>query len=50
MKQRLARILKILLGLVFIVSAVLKIADMDRFNENVAPRAVSMVGKPYKCK
>lgn len=31
MKERLLRILKILLGLVFIVSAVLKIADMDRF-------------------
>lgn len=27
-----------------------RIADMDRFNEGVAPRAVSMVGKPYKCK
>ena len=27
-----------------------RIADMDRFNENVAPRAVKMVGKPYKCK
>jgi len=27
-----------------------RIADMDRFNENVAPRAVSMLGKPYKCK
>lgn len=31
MKERLARILQILLGLVFIVSAILKIADMDRF-------------------
>ena len=31
MRQRLALILKILLGLVFIVSAILKIADMDRF-------------------
>lgn len=27
-----------------------RIADMDQFNGNVAPRAVSMVGKPYKCK
>ncbi len=27
-----------------------RIADMDRFNENVAPRAVSMMGKPYKCR
>jgi hypothetical protein len=27
-----------------------RIGDMDRFNENVAPRAVSMLGKPYKCK
>jgi len=27
-----------------------RIADMDSFNGNVAPRAVSMVGKPYKCK
>ncbi|MCR4848217.1 MAG: hypothetical protein K5920_05160 [Bacteroidales bacterium] len=31
MKERLARILQILLGLLFIVSAILKIADMDRF-------------------
>ena len=31
MKERLARILQILLGLVFIVSAILKMADMDRF-------------------
>ena len=31
MKQRLAYILKLLLGLVFIVSAILKIVDMDRF-------------------
>lgn len=31
MKQRLAHILKFLLGVVFIVSAILKIADMDRF-------------------
>ena len=31
MKDQLSRILKILLGLVFIVSAVLKIVDMDRF-------------------
>lgn len=31
MKQRLASILKVLLGLLFIVSAILKIADMDRF-------------------
>ena len=31
MRQRLAYILKILLGLMFIVSATLKIADMDRF-------------------
>jgi type IV secretory pathway VirB10-like protein len=27
-----------------------RIADMDSFNGNVAPRAVSMMGKPYKCK
>ena len=27
-----------------------RIADMDQFNGNVAPRAMSMVGKPYKCK
>lgn len=27
-----------------------RIADMDAFNGNVAPRTVSMVGKPYKCK
>lgn len=27
-----------------------RIADQDRFNENIAPRAVSMLGKPYKCK
>lgn len=27
-----------------------RIADMDQFNGNVAPRAISMVGKPYKCK
>lgn len=31
MKERLAHILKVLLGLVFIISAILKIADMDRF-------------------
>ena len=31
MKQRLARILKLLLGLLFIVSAILKIVDMDKF-------------------
>lgn len=31
MKERLARILQILLGLVFIVSAIFKMADMDRF-------------------
>lgn len=31
MKERLAGILQILLGLVFIVSAILKMADMDRF-------------------
>lgn len=31
MKERLTHILKVLLGLVFIVSAILKIADMDRF-------------------
>ena len=31
MKKRLARILKVLLGLLFIVSAILKIADMDKF-------------------
>ena len=31
MKQRLALILKILLGILFIVSAILKIADMDKF-------------------
>ena len=31
MKARLAKILKVLLGLLFIVSALLKIADMDRF-------------------
>lgn len=27
-----------------------RIADMDPFNGNVAPRAAKMVGKPYKCK
>ncbi len=27
-----------------------RIADTDAFNGNVAPRALSMVGKPYKCK
>ncbi len=27
-----------------------RIADMDQFNGNVAPRSISMVGKPYKCK
>lgn len=27
-----------------------RIADTDSFNGNVAPRAVSMMGKPYKCK
>lgn len=27
-----------------------RIGDMDAFNGNVAPRAVSMLGKPYKCK
>lgn len=27
-----------------------RIADMDQFNGNVAPRAINMVGKPYKCK
>lgn len=27
-----------------------RIADTDSFNGSVAPRAVSMVGKPYKCK
>lgn len=27
-----------------------RIADTDPFNGNVAPRAISMVGKPYKCK
>ena len=27
-----------------------RIADQDRFNESVAPRTVSMLGKPYKCK
>jgi hypothetical protein len=27
-----------------------RITDMDSFNGNVAPRAVSMLGKPYKCK
>jgi hypothetical protein len=27
-----------------------RIADMDNFNGNVAPRAMSMMGKPYKCK
>jgi hypothetical protein len=27
-----------------------RIADTDSFNANVAPRAVSMLGKPYKCK
>jgi len=26
-----------------------RIATIDRFNENVAPRAVKMTGKPYKC-
>ncbi|HEY1131303.1 MAG TPA: hypothetical protein VGF12_17995 [Roseateles sp.] len=26
-----------------------RIASIDRFNENVAPRAVKMTGKPYKC-
>ena len=31
MKERLAHILKIVLGVVFIVSAILKIVDMDRF-------------------
>ena len=31
MKQRLAYFLKVLLGILFIVSAILKIADMDRF-------------------
>lgn len=31
MKERLARILKVFLGLLFIVSALLKIADMDKF-------------------
>lgn len=27
-----------------------RIADQDRFNESVAPRTVSMLGKPYKCR
>jgi hypothetical protein len=27
-----------------------RITDTDPFNGNVAPRAVKMVGKPYKCK
>lgn len=27
-----------------------RIADTDSFNGNVAPRTVSMLGKPYKCK
>lgn len=27
-----------------------RIADMDSFNGNVAPRAVAMVGRAYKCK
>ncbi len=27
-----------------------RISDTDAFNGNVAPRSVSMVGKPYKCK
>ncbi len=27
-----------------------RIADTDAFNGNVAPRALSMVGKPYACK
>ena len=27
-----------------------RIADTDTFNGNVAPRAVGMVGKPYKCR
>lgn len=27
-----------------------RIADMDAFNGNVAPRSVSMLGKSYKCK
>ncbi|MGM9484080.1 hypothetical protein ACS5PN_22995 [Roseateles sp. NT4] len=27
-----------------------RIADVDQFNGSVAPRAISMVGKPYKCK
>ncbi|RTL46833.1 MAG: hypothetical protein EKK53_01880 [Burkholderiales bacterium] len=27
-----------------------RIAEVDQFNGNVAPRAVQMVGKPYKCK
>ena len=27
-----------------------RIADMDNFNGNVAPRAIAMMGKPYKCK
>ena len=31
MKQRLAHILKVLLGILFIVSAILKIVDMDKF-------------------
>lgn len=31
MRQRLATLLKVLLGILFIVSAILKIADMDRF-------------------
>lgn len=27
-----------------------RIADMDPFNGNVAPRTIGMFGKPYKCK
>ncbi|CAM3822722.1 hypothetical protein [Roseateles saccharophilus] len=27
-----------------------RITDMDSFNGNVAPRGVSMLGKPYKCR
>jgi hypothetical protein len=27
-----------------------RIAEVDQFNGNVAPRAVHMVGKPYQCK
>ena len=27
-----------------------RIAEVDQFNGNVAPRAVQMVGKPYQCK